>query len=299
MQLSKIGEFGLIERFRKKIKTDSSVVVGSGDDCAVLKFDRKHYQLLTCDMIIEGIDFTLKDSPYLIGRKALAISISDIAACAGIARYAVISLGLPRNTKVGFIDKLFEGVRSVADEFKVNIVGGDISESDRLILDASILGVVEKNNLVLRSGARPKDIIFTTGSFGGSIIGKHFKFQPRLKESRYLVENFKINSMIDVSDGLVQDLGHIVEDSNVGGVLYEEQIPLSKDACNLEDALYSGEDFELIFTCSQKMAGKILSKKPSAFKAIGEILDKKQGFYLIDKTGRVKPFDKDGFRHFR
>ncbi len=127
--LKDIGEFGLINRIKKSIKSDASVIKGPGDDCAVLKLDKNNYQLFTCDMIIEGVDFTLKDGPYLIGRKALAVSISDIAACAGIPRYCVISLGIPKNTTVKFIDKLLKGVLDTAKKYNINLVGGDISRA--------------------------------------------------------------------------------------------------------------------------------------------------------------------------
>lgn len=297
MLVGKIGEFGLIERFRKSIKTGPCVVVGSGDDCAVLKFDRKNYQLFTCDMIVEGVDFTRRDNPYLVGRKALAVSISDIAACAGIPLHAVISLAMPKNTKVEFIDKLFKGALDTAKKYKINIVGGDLSRSKELMLDVSMLGIVEKKNLVLRSGAKKGDIIFVSGPLGGSIRGKHLKFTPRLREARLLVKNFKINSMIDISDGLAQDLGHILGQSKAGAVIYEHIIPLNLEARGLNEALYMGEDFELLFTVSPRQAKRIL-KRNYGFFPIGEITDRIYGLKLVDRRGRVKPLEPKGYRHF-
>ena len=135
MRLKDIGEFGLIKRFQGKIKNDSSVIKGSGDDCAVLKLDDDNYQLFTCDMIIEGVDFAKTDSLKLVGRKALAVSISDIAACAGIPKHAVVALGLPKNMRVRQVDLLAKGLFDLAKEFKINIVGGDISASDKLVID--------------------------------------------------------------------------------------------------------------------------------------------------------------------
>ncbi len=293
-----IGEFGLIERFRKSIKTDSSVIKGSGDDCAVLAYDKDNYQLFTCDMIVEGQDFTLKDSLRLIGRKALAVSLSDIAACGGIPRYAVVSLGLPGNTTVSEADNITKGMFSLAREYKVNIVGGDISKAACLIIDVSMTGIVEKKNLVLRSGAKIGDIIFVTGALGGSIKGKHLKFTPRIKESRFLVQNFKVNAMIDVSDGLTQDLNHILEASKAGGLIYEDLVPVSKEAKDLEDALSAGEDFELLFTLPFKEAKKIIKLKPARFKPIGEIMDKRYGLKIISKKGEKKNLIPKGFRHF-
>ncbi len=303
MLVKALGEFRLIERFRKRIRPDSSVVVGSGDDCAVLKFDKRRYQLFTCDMIVENVDFTLKDNPYLIGRKAVAISISDIASSSGLPRHCVISIGMPKNTPVKFIDRIFEGMLDICREYNINIAGGDLSLSSRIVIDVSMLGLVEKKNLTLRSSARIGDYIFVTGELGGSILGKHLKFTPRIREARFLAENFKVNAMIDISDGLVQDLRHILKQSKVGAVIYGELIPLSPQARNLSDALKSGEEFELLFTLSQKEAKRFLSKKTVNFKLIGEVVDKKYGFKLIDEAGIIKDINLKGksltgFTHF-
>lgn len=288
----------MIKRFRKLIKTDASVIKGSGDDCAVMALDKGHYQLFTCDMIVEGQDFTAKDNLRLIGRKALAISLSDIAACGGIPRYAVVSLAMPSHTTVEAADNIAKGILSLAKEYKVNIVGGDISKAPCLIIDVAMIGIVEKKNLVLRSGAKIGDIVFVTGDLGGAILGKHLKFIPRINEARYLVRNFKVNAMIDISDGLTQDLGHILESSKVGGLIYENLVPVSRKAKNLGEALSSGEDFELLFTLTRKEARKIMKLRPSQFKPIGEIMDKCYGVKIISKNGREKNLIPSGFQHF-
>jgi len=298
MLINKIGEFGLIEMFKKRIKTDSSVVKGSGDDCAVLKLDKNNYQLFTCDMLVEGVDFTLKDNPYLVGRKAIAVSISDIAACSGEPQHCVISLGLAKNTQLRFVDKLFQGMLDISKKYKVNIVGGDLSQSSKVVINVSMLGVVEKKRLTLRNAAKPGDIIFVTGSLGSSILGKHLKFIPRIKEARFLSRNFKVNAMIDLSDGLAQDLGHILEESKVGAVIYEDLIPLSKQAAGLSDALNSGEEFELLFTLPRKQAKRLLKLRKPDFHPIGEIMEKKYGFKLINKHNRAVDIRPKGFRHF-
>lgn len=298
MLIKNIGEFGLIHRIKKLIKTDASVVKGIGDDCAVIKFSKDKYMLFTSDMLVEGVDFTGKERPYLVGRKALAVSVSDIAACAGLPRYCLVSMGLPRNTSVDFIDKLIKGMLSLARKYGINIVGGDISRTRQLTIDVSMLGIVEKKNLALRSGAKIGDIIFVTGKLGGSILGKHLRFMPRLKEARFLVKNFRVNSMIDISDGLTQDLGHILEESSVGAIIYEDLIPISKQARNLNDALYWGEDFELLFTLSAYEAKKLYRKKLTGFKPIGEIVHKKYGLRLVDKDGKEEIIKPKGFQHF-
>ncbi len=297
MLISKVGEFGLIERFKKHIKTDSSVIKGIGDDCAVIKFNKTHHLLYTCDMLVEGVDFTPKDEPYLVGRKALAVSISDIAACGGLPRYALVSLGLPKRCPVRLVDGVYRGINNLAKQYKINIVGGDLSAAEQLTIDISLLGTVEKKNLILRSGAQVGDIIFVTGNFGGSILGKHLGFAPRLKEARFLVKNFKINSMIDVSDGLSLDLNHILKESKVGAVIYEDLIPVNKNALDLEDALTSGEDFELLFTLSLKEAHRLLQKRKD-FILIGKTVPQKSGLRLVDKQGRENRLKPRGFVHF-
>lgn len=297
MLIRKLGEFGLIERFRRRIKTDASVIRGSGDDCAVLAFDKKRYQLFTCDMIMEDVDFTLKDKPCLIGRKAMAVQISDIAGCAGLPRHCLVSMGVPRQTSVRFVDQVLNGMLDMAKKYKINIVGGDLSRSKKLVIDVSMLGIVEKKNLLLRSGAKPGDTLFVSGALGGSIRGKHLAFTPRLKEARFLAKNFKVHSMIDISDGLIQDLNHILKQSRVGALIYEELIPVSPGS-NIEEALYMGEDFELLFTLPGKEAKKLLKRGQGIFRSIGKIVPKNQGFKLADTAGRQRPLVIKGYQHF-
>jgi thiamine-monophosphate kinase len=297
MLISKLGEFGLIERFRKSLRTDASVIKGSGDDCAVLTFDKNRYQLFTCDMILEDVDFTLKHNPYLIGRKALAVQISDIAACAGTPRHCLVSMGVHRKTRLKFIDEVLRGMRDTARHYKVNIAGGDLSRSRKLIIDVSMLGWVRKKDLLLRSGARPHDIVFVTGSLGGSIRGKHLTFTPRLKESAFLVKNFKVNAMMDVSDGLIQDLNHILKQSSVGAVIYEELIPVARGSC-IDEALFMGEDFELLFTMPKPEAKKLMKKKIRMFRPIGEVVGIEEGLNLAGRDGKVRPIGVKGYRHF-
>lgn len=298
MLIDRVGEFGLIKRFKGLIKNDRTVIKGSGDDCAVLRFSKDKYQLFTCDMLVEGVDFSLREDPYLVGRKALAVSLSDIAACAGLGRHCLVSLVLPKKTELKFVDRLFKGMLDLAREYKINLVGGDLSRGRQVAIDVSLLGEVEKRYLVLRSGARQKDIIFVSGRLGGSILGKHLNFKPRLKEARFLVKNFKVNAMIDISDGLVQDLGHILAESKAGAILYEDLIPLAKEAKGLHQALYMGEDFELLFTLPQKEAKKLMAKRISNFRPIGEIVSARYGLRLINSNGREDFISAQGFRHF-
>jgi thiamine-monophosphate kinase len=297
MRITELGEFGLIERIKRSIRLDATVVKGIGDDCAAIRYGKDRYMLLTCDMIIEGVDFTRKDTPFLIGRKALAVSISDIAACAGIPRYALISLALPRRTSVKYIDELLRGMRLLAKQYGISIVGGDLSRAEKVTIDVSMVGVVEKKNFVPRSGACIGDMIFVTGDLGGSIRGKHLTFTPRVKEARFLVKHAKINSMIDISDGLLQDLNHILTQSNVGAMIYEGLLPVNPQAKYPNEALCMGEDFELLFTVSLKEARKLMRYK-KRFTLIGHTVAKKQGFTLVDRRGRQTQIKPKGFSHF-
>lgn len=298
MNISKLGEFGLIERFKRSIKLDASVIRGTGDDCAVISFNREKYLLFTCDMLVEGVDFLKNTDPYLVGRKAVAVSLSDIAACAGLPRYCLVSLGLPRGTRVSFTDRLFKGMRDIALKYGVNIVGGDLSRCSKLTIDVSMIGFVERENLVLRSNAAKGDIIFTSGALGGSLKGKHLKFTPRLKQARFLVKKFRPSSMTDISDGLIQDLGHILKASSAGAVIYQDLIPLSRDARNINNALYDGEDFELLFSVPFKKAKALMKKNSRAYHAIGEIVDKQHGLVFINDKGKAGRIRAGGFRHF-
>jgi thiamine-monophosphate kinase len=306
VKISDIGEFGLINEIKKMVgrasKNRASVIKGVGDDCAVVGFDKDRYLLLSCDTLIEGIDFLKDTSPFLIGRKALAVSISDIAAMGGLPAYALVSLGLRKDFSLKRVKELYRGILALSREFKVEVIGGDISASDKLMISITLLGFVEKKYVVYRSGSEGGDYIFVSGFLGGSINKKHLTFNPRIKEARYLVRNYKVHSMIDISDGLLQDLGHITTASNTGAVLYEDLIPMDKCAGSLEDALTWGEDFELLFTLSFKEARRLLRKRKTRglaqFRMIGEITARKNDIRLVRHNAEVKIIKPQGFRHF-
>lgn len=301
MKLKDIGEFGLIDKLKKKFKTGQSVICSIGEDAAVIKYKRDEYLLFASDMLIENVHFKISKEKGLfakIGHKALACNISDIVAMGGIPRYAVISLGLPAGLNLRFALEFFSGMQKLARKFGVSIVGGDISRSNRIIADVSLIGFVRRKNLTLRSGACSGDIIFVTGSLGGASCGKHLAFTPRLEEAQYLLRKYKVNSMIDISDGLAQDLWQIVKSSEKGAVLYEELLPVASQAGNTKTALYEGEDFELLFTVSLKVAEEIMKDKKLKVYAIGEIFKNRKIFDLVDKTGRQKNLKLSGYKHF-
>ncbi len=303
--LSEIGEFGFIDWINKEIHTDASVLKGIGDDAAILRSPGvKKRQLLTTDMLIENRHFNLKDATgYEIGRKALAVNISDIAAMGGIPTQAVIAVGAPANMPLVFLKEIYRGLKAIAKEFKINIVGGDTNRSDKLVLSATLLGEVEPTHAVGRDGAKKGDVIFVTGALGGSYrSGRHLNFTPRIAESRYLVENFKVSAMMDISDGLSSDIRRLTEASGTGAYLCAEAIPVSKDAKGLSAALEEGEDFELLFTLSPRQAAKLtLDAKRRAlafFSPVGRIVAKKEGVKLFKGSGSVENLLERGFDHF-
>lgn len=302
MRLKSIGEMGLISMMAKGMRLDSSVVKGIGDDTAVIKWTRDRYLLFTCDILIEDVHFRRKTAaPFEIGWKAMARNISDIAAMGGVPRYAVVSAGLDPNLPARFVKELKRGMVVAADRFGVNIVGGDTSRSKKIIIDVSLIGKVEKENLVLRSGAKEGDVILVTGSIGGSFRGKHLNFIPRLEEARVIVRNFKVNSMIDVSDGLFLDLSRILEASKVGARLYANAIPITPGAAPLDKAVREGEDFELVFTMpiveARKFFRTMLLKMKTPVTLIGEITSRRRGFVLMTEHGEKK-IANSGYMHF-
>jgi len=303
MRVKDIGEIGLIRRFAKKIRVDKSVIKGSGDDAAVIAWTKNKHLLFTCDMLIEDIHFeSKKATPFQVGHKALARNVSDIAAMGGFPRYAVVSMGIDPDLPVSTADGILEGMLELTDRYKINIVGGDVARSEKIVIDVSLIGEVEKENLVLRSGAETGDLIFMTGAVGGSQKGRHLDFTPRLDEARELVNNFKINSMIDISDGLVIDLWRILSASQAGGRIHEASVPLSKNAGLFKKAVSEGEDFELLFTMSAKESKRFSETKRMKLKTpvtlIGEVTDKREGYKLIRKNGREENLEPRGYLHF-
>lgn len=305
MPLNKISELEMIKRIARKVTNDSSVVCGIGDDAAVLKYDKTRYLLFTADMLVEEVDFTSKVRPEELGHKAIACCLSDIAAMGGWPKYSLISIGMPvcwtgrpGKNPLKFIDGFYQGALKLARRFKTNVVGGDLGFSKKIVIDVSTVGEVKKENLALRSGAKPGDIIFVSGSLGGSIYGRHLKFIPRLEEANYLVSNYRVHSMMDISDGLSLDLHRLCRASNVGAVIYENLIPVSKQAKSAGEALNMGEDFELLFTLSGQEAKRLGKNCGRTFTAIGEIRQAGCGIKLITRDYKEKLLEPKGYQHF-
>ncbi len=301
MILKDLGEFNLIGNITRGIKPSKAVIKGVGDDTAVVGYKKDKYLLFTCDMLIEEKHFHRSSGGYLIGKKSLSVSISDVASMGGEPKFFLVSLGVPGSLGLKYVNDLYKGIKDVARKFKIDLIGGDTVNSKKIIIDIALLGEVEKKNLVLRSTAKNKDSIFVTGSIGGSLKGnRHLDFIPRLKEARFLVKRFKIHSMIDVSDGLMQDLGHILKSSKKGALIHEKNIPISKDAKDFNSAVKDGEDFELVFTTSKRDGDRLMKVWPfkTPLSRIGEVLKKQKGLKLIRKNGKKEDIDLAGYTHF-
>ena len=298
--LEQLGEFGLIDYVKRHVKISGAVKVGIGDDAAVLDYLPGKKQLLTTDMLVEGRHFTRKIKPGAIGYKALAVSISDIASMGGEPQYALISLGVPSRVTVNWIQKFFGGLNALAREYHIQIIGGDTVKSEKIVVNVTLTGVVKTKEVVLRRGAKEGDQLFVTGPLGNSLkSGWHCSFVPRVRASRYLVQKFKPTSMIDISDGLSADLGHILKAGKVGARLFAEKIP-ARAGATLAQALNDGEDFELLFTLSTLNAKKLHKDVNDEFSFfhIGEIVKGKPDCLLIDSGKKNKKISLKGFTHF-
>lgn len=323
--LVKMKEFAYIKWIRSQLRYPKEVFIRSGDDAAGIRIGKRHMVLLSTDLVVEGIDFSLSRhpdtkcrnirpgldaSPYWVGHKALAVGLSDMAAMGWMhgSLYALVSVALRSSLRERFIHQLFRGMKALADKFKVSIIGGDVSAvKGPISISVSILGVNNNFKPILRSGARPGDAIMVTGELGGSILGHHLRFLPRLKEASMLSQRYQINSMIDISDGLLADLGHILESSKKGAVLFKEQIPVSRAARRLahidgrsplQHSLSDGEDFELLFTLPVHEAGRVIKNQPlrAPVSLIGMIHQGK-GMVLVDQQGKQKKLEPRGYEH--
>lgn len=304
-------EFSFINWIKKQQNLDKNIDIDIGDDCASIKTNDNSLLLITSDMLVEGTHFELKKtSPSQVGRKSIACSISDIAAMGCIARYAVVSLCFPQETKTGFAKEVFLGMKAIADEFDIRIIGGDVVSNKNLFaVNVTMLGENSGLKPVTRGASRVGDAVLVTGTLGGSIVRKHLTFTPRLREGFILNKKFKINAMIDISDGLVADLHHILVASGTGAELYEDKIPVSSDAKRLsrktgrsalDHALYDGEDYELLFTLSEAESVKLFDSNffSTRLSRIGSIKNTRE-IELHHSNGEVKKIIPMGYEHFR
>lgn len=315
--VASLGEVGLIRRVSRRLARAPSVLVGIGDDTAVMRSTTREHLLFASDMLVEGVHFHRSNSaPRWIGWKALACNVSDVAAMGGVPRYAVVSLGLPPDAPVRFVDGVYAGLARCARRFGVSIVGGDMVRAPRVVIDVAIVGAAVPSRLVRRSGARPGDRLFVTGRLGGSLAsGRHVTFTPRLREAQWLVKRVGVHAMIDLSDGLASDLWQLARASRVTLQIEERAIPVApsartcaRRACRCRawpgrsaawHALMDGEDFELLFAVSHRDARRVpraIGRCPVT--QIGSVTRRGAQVVLAHHKGRITPLSKEGFRHF-
>ncbi|QEH37001.1 Thiamine-monophosphate kinase [Aquisphaera giovannonii] len=287
-------------------------MLGIGDDCAILEPTPGAKLLVTTDMLMDGRHFRLdEDGAEAVGYKAMGVNVSDIAAMAGVPLAAVVSVSLPRVGAAEIARGLHAGLRRMADRFGVDLVGGDTNAWDGpLVVNVTVLGEATSRGAVLRSGARPGDVVCVTGPLGGSLFrGRHLRPEPRVKEALALHEAIPIRAMIDISDGLSSDLGHILEESGgLGAVLDLDRLPIHSDARDLAEedgtpaylhALNDGEDFELCVAIDRDDA--ILLRNLTGLHRIhpvGEIVSE-PGLRLRRNDGSMEPILPAGFDHLR
>lgn len=307
-------EFDFINQIKNQFSLDKI-----GDDCAVLPKNETHDMLITSDLLIEDIDFRRNWMiPEYLGHKSLAVSLSDIAAMGGKPLYSMLSIGIPGDIwKTDFVDEFYRGYLSLANTFGIELIGGDVSKTpDKIVVDSTVIGEVKRGQAVLRSNTKIGDLIFVTGELGGASAGlkvlenydlnfDELKFRqlkpfPRINEGQKLVD--LINSMIDISDGLSSDLGHICEASKVGAKIYSNKIPLDNNLKNytnkfyeqLNLALNGGEDFELLFTINPKKKSINIFDQ---FFCIGEATANVGIIELIDED-KITILEPKGYLHF-
>ncbi len=314
-----MSEFTFIQKIRERAAQHSSeAVLGIGDDTAILPECAGRERLITADLLIEDVHFKLDYTPLsCLAHKALAVSLSDIAAMGGTPEFSLLTLGIPKSLRSHDWDEFFASYFALAEKFGVTLIGGDTSSSpDKLVIDSIVMGSCERGKAIRRSTAKIGDAIFVTGVLGASALGlqlllkgeteknnsitAHLMPQPRVEFGIALGASGIIHSMMDVSDGLAQDLSHICAESNVSAVIDAEAIPIAPDA-NLEQALSGGEDYELLFTVNrtdENALQKLAQTCDVRLTCIGEIIKQATKPVLLNRDKNIQPLNITGFDHF-
>lgn len=321
------GEFGLIENLTQYFSEfNQNIIKGIGDDCAVIDLGDK-YQLISSDTLVSNDHFNLNwSTPEQVGMKAIEVNVSDIIACGGIPKSILVSLVLTKDLEAEIIQGIYRGIKKECDKYQIDLIGGDTTHGSELVLNVTILGEVDKDSLKLRSNAKVGDLICVTGNLGGSTAGleylRKYNDAEKLKsEYPYLYKRHLepiscggalqyaltgAHAMIDVSDGLASEVRHICEQSKCGAEVDYSKIPLhletklcaEKIGQNAEDwALSGGEDFELIFTISEKNYTKLHTEIKNQITVVGKILKQTEGIWLLKNSKRERL--KGGYDHFR
>jgi thiamine-monophosphate kinase len=287
------------------------MLVGPGDDAAIMRLSAGANLVATTDMLMDGVDFELgQHDAERVGRKALAVNLSDLAAMAAAPVAALVSLALPRQGGESLAKRLYEGILPLAAHFDCPIAGGDTNSWDGpLVISVTALGEAPPERRWQRSGARAGDVILVTGEFGGSIRGRHFDFVPRVREALWLSENALVHAAIDVSDGLSLDLARVCEASGCGAVLDLATVPVARAAEELakerndgssaiDHALGDGEDFELILAVPPDIAADLLERQPLSVRLtrIGQFIEQ-PGLFCSGADGKREPLTPRGYEH--
>ena len=291
MKLSELGEDAIVSRLTRSLRLDGRVVVRPGDDCAVVETTGS-LQLLKADCVIEGIHFLGDANPKLIGWKAMCRPISDIAAMGGTPLDALVTLAVKPDIEFAWLKRVYSGLESAAKAYGVNLVGGETARSPGpLFLSVALTGSVARGKYVRRSGGRTGDWLYVTGRLGGSINGRHLRFRPRLAEAQWLVDQFPVHAMMDLSDGLASDLPRLAAASGLGFEIDSSSLPLHH-GISVENGLRDGEDYELLFAVPSTVRTRLEAEWRANFPklrltAIGRLVEK----------GRTQ-FRKKGHDHF-
>jgi len=313
------GELAFIEWIRSQLPAgdtggpgdpgDQRTTIGPGDDMAEVRLPGGGRVLVGTDTILDGTHFDSSRDPLGdVGWKALAVNLSDVAAMAAVPLAAVGTLALPQDFPVKRARELFEGLRHCAEEFQCSWVGGDVTSWDqRLAITVTVLAHAEAP--VRRNGAKAGQLLCVTGHLGGSLAGRHLNFTPRVREARRLAEAVSLGAMIDLSDGLSSDVGHICTESGTGVSIEAARIPVSEAARELaakdgrsplDHALSDGEDFELLFTVDPS-DGEQLGRLDLGVEVsvIGRVTEAATGRVIVDQEGRAVPLEPGGYEHWR
>ena len=329
MDLAHLGEFGLIDRIQKIVGVSrEDALIGIGDDAAVFRMQPGRLGILTTDALVEGVHFDPAYTPWdSLGWKTLAINLSDIAAMGGIPRYAVVTLAVADDMSVFDVESLYQGIRRCGDRYKSTVVGGDtVRSEERMMVNITVLGDAEEDRVIKRSGARFGDLLCVTGLLGGSRTGlealkagetgysesvkRFLEPQPRVKEAGQIIDGMMPTSMIDISDGLASEVGHLCRESGVGCVVYKDTIPATEEAIEWsvknglntsEFVASSGEEYELLFTVEPNayrdwQASRERGEEISVT-VIGEITGAEEGIRIRGKSGD-SPMVVKGWDHF-
>ena len=336
INLKDLGEFGLIDRISKKIKSyQKTTILGPGDDAAII--NSKKNILISTDMLVEGIHFDMSFTPLKdLGYKSVIVNLSDIYAMNANPSQITVSLGISSKYTLEAIDELYEGILLACDKYKIDIIGGDITSClSGLTISITAIGQALPKNIVTRNGAKENDLLIVSGDLGGAYMGLNVlqrekevwknnpNIQPELDDFNYILERqlkpearkdiielfkeikVKPTSMIDVSDGLASEIFHLCKMGEVGCQIYETKIPIDSKTYKTSidfninptvSALNGGEDYELLFTISQKDYEKI--KNNPKLTVIGHITNKDQGINLIGNGDTITPLQAQGWNHF-